>query len=397
MPSRKMVKVRFPVFLFLCFVSIIVAQDEKDELFTQRDKILKEIEYTSKLLDETAEKKSINIEKLNLLGKKILQRWELIRLYEIQISELNTKIADYELSISILEKELKKQRNAYAGFILYSYKNYDNYTKGILLLASNDLSQFYLRKKYMEQLTEARKEKILIILKLEDKINHELALLVKGQREKENALASLQREHGNLSKEKLAREKQVKELAGEEKRLKGLIDEKKKIEKEIANRIEELIRAETKKGSKLDLTPEQKLLSKDFEKNKGRLPWPTKNGVITEHFGEHNHPVIKDLIIRNSGIDIATGTDEAVRAIFDGEVSKIFAIKGANYTLIMKHGSYYSVYHNLYDVHVKVGDSIKTKDIIGKVSKNSSGDASVVHFELWKGLEKLDPEDWISN
>jgi murein DD-endopeptidase MepM/ murein hydrolase activator NlpD len=383
--------------LALFLLIIACPQEKKEELASQRELLLKEIDYTSKLLNETEEKKSVNIEKVQLLSKKILKRWELIRLYEIQINELNEKIYDRERSIKMLERELKTQKDAYAGFILYSYKNYDNYTKGLYLLASKDLNQLYLRKKYMEQLSLARKDKISLIKKLKLKIQSEINVLIKEKLQKEASLNAIQKEHAQLASEKISRERQIKALASEERRLKQLIEEKKRIEKEIATKIEELIKAEAKKGTKTKLTPEQVLISKDFEGNRGRLPWPIRQGVITEHFGEQNHPVIKDLVVRNSGIDIATNSGENARSIFDGEVSKIFAIKGANYTVIIKHGSYYSVYHNLYDVKVNVGDKVKTKDIIGKVSKNSSGDAGLVHFELWKGLEKLNPEDWISH
>jgi murein hydrolase activator len=386
------------IFLIIIYLisSGIFCQEKKEELSSKRDKILKEIEYAAKLLDEASEKKSKNLEKLQLLDKKILKRSELIQLYEIQLSEINQKISDRESSIKLLESELRKQKRAYAGFILYSQKNYDNYTKSILLLASNNLSQFYLRKKYMEQLTQARREKIVIIKKLKSKIYSEIGLLENVQSEKQRSINALHKEYGLFAKEKLTREKQVKELAGEEKRLKELIEDKKKVEREIALKIEELIREETKKSTGSKLTPELQLISSDFEKNKGHMPWPTKQGAITEHFGEHYHPVIKDLLIRNSGIDIATSAGENVRAIFNGEVSKIFAIKGANYTVIVKHGSYYSVYHNLTDINVNVGDKLKTKDIIGKVSSGKSGESCIVHFELWKGLDKLDPEDWIS-
>ena len=92
------------------------------------------------------------------------------------------------------------------------------------------------------------------------------------------------------------------------------------------------------------LTPEERLISNNFMENKGRLPWPTEKGVITEHFGVHQHPVLKGITINNNGVDIVTVPGAEARAIFDGVVSKVFAILGANYAVIIRHGNYLTVY-----------------------------------------------------
>jgi len=127
------------------------------------------------------------------------------------------------------------------------------------------------------------------------------------------------------------------------------------------------------------------------------LPWPTEQGVITEHFGEHDHPVIKNIKVRNNGIDITTVSDSRARAIFTGDVSKVFTIKGANTTVIIRHGNYYTVYHNLKGVNVHPGDKVTTKQIIGKVYSDVKTGETILHFELWKEMEKQNPEEWLSN
>jgi len=390
-------KKKVSIVLIILFTVLLNSQDKKQDLSSKREKLLNEIEYTSKLLESTTQKRGQNIEKVRLLDKRLGQRSQLIASYEEEVYIIELKIKDKEISVNRLEQELEHQKILYAEFIRFSYKNYDDYSKELILLASSNLNQFYLRKKYIEQLTEARKNKIILVKKIKSKIKSELSILIAEKKKKETTLESLRREYGLLNSEKSNREQTIKDLAFEEKNLRDQIEEKKRVEKEIASRLEELIREEAKKSTMAKLTPEQKLISSDFEKNKGRLPWPTRQGVITEKFGEHAHPVIKDLIVRNNGIDITTGNEEIVRSVFDGEVSKVFAIKGANYTVIVKHGSYYTVYHNLYGVKVNVGDIVKTKSEIGKVSKTKSGNASIIHFEMYKGVERLNPEEWISN
>lgn len=387
------------VVTIICILSIVItnAQSNKDELYKQRESLQNEIKFTTKLLETTSKKKGQRLNQVKLLGSKIGKREELIRNYQSEIVILERKIEDRKRSIVSLENELIKQKELYAEFIRYSYKNHNHFSTAVYLLASNNLNQFYLRKKYLEQLKEARVSKIELIQKIEEKILAEIEKLNNSKKEKTNKLAELEKEKDNLYKEKKRKESSIHELTGEENELKKQLKDKQRIEEEIKKRIEELIREEAKKSKYARLTPEQQLISEDFERNKGRLPWPTRQGVITEKFGEHWHPVIKGVKVRNSGIDITTLQGEKVRCIFSGEISKIFSVKGADFTIIVKHGSYYTVYHNLSNVSVNVGEKVTTKTNIGEVSKGKEGENSIVHFEIWKGMEKLNPENWISN
>lgn len=398
MLKRNANKIKF----ILCgsILSLIIilgySQNKKDVLYSKRNEIIKEIEYTTKLLNNTSKKKDKTIQKIRLLDNKIEKRKKLINLYKDEIKKLEYRINEKENRIDRLTIALENQKKLYADFVYYAYKNHNNYTSAIYLLASETLNQFYLRKKYLEQLGEARKKKVEIISSIKKTINYEINELVNSKNKKNKSLVALNSEQKEYTKERKERKRRVGELSKEEKELRKEIRNKKRIEAEIAKKIEEIIAEEAKRNNYAVLTPEQQLISNNFESNKGRLPWPTRQGLITEKFGKHTHPIIPNVEVFNSGIDISTINNEKVRAIFDGVVSKIFSIKGANYTVIMRHGAYYSVYHNLVQIEVNVGDNIKTKDIIGKVSKEINGGNSIVHLEIWKGLEKLDPEKWIS-
>ena len=146
----------------------------------------------------------------------------------------------------------------------------------------------------------------------------------------------------------------------------------------------------------LGLTPEMQLISKNFEGNKGKLPWPVERGTITERFGKHAHPVLRDVIIENNGIDIATAEGSAVRAVFDGEVVNIIFNPAFQKGVIIKHGEYYSVYTNIAEVTVKAGDKITTKQKIGTAWEDPEEGKTEVHLEIWKNTVILDPALWIS-
>jgi septal ring factor EnvC (AmiA/AmiB activator) len=186
-------------------------------------------------------------------------------------------------------------------------------------------------------------------------------------------------------------------LSKKEKSLNSELEEKKKIAKRLESEIKEIIKKEAEKNKYARLTPAEKIISEDFAKNRGSLPWPTEQGIITDKFGEHQHAVIQNLTVRNNGIDISSIPNSKVRAIFMGTVSKVFTIKGANTTVIIRHGNFYTVYHNLVNVRVKTGDRVTTKQYIGDIFTDSRNGETVLHFEIWEELDKKNPEEWLSN
>jgi septal ring factor EnvC (AmiA/AmiB activator) len=200
-----------------------------------------------------------------------------------------------------------------------------------------------------------------------------------------------------LQSEQEKKQEMVKSLSKKERQLQKDLEEKKviaeKIEKEIARMIEE----ERKKVIKSDNTPEQKLIGENFSENKGRLPWPVEKGIITSQFGLQKHPVLKYVTENNIGIEITSLGNTAVRSIFKGEVAKVFSIKGANATIIIRHGKYLTVYQNVVDLKVKQGDKVETKQEIGSVfCDTDNGNKAILKFMIFEEKEKLDPESWIT-
>ena len=199
----------------------------------------------------------------------------------------------------------------------------------------------------------------------------------------------------------------MKILKKEEGRLKETQKKQEKQRRDIDTAIRKAIEAElkpkttasgTSKGKlDLSLTPEAKELNADFEKNKGKLPWPVEKGVITSSFGKQAHPVLPGIVIENNGVDITTEKGSSVRALFRGEVSSVIVIPGAGKAVILSHGVYRTVYSNLRETSVSKGDKVETKQVVGTVMSDESG--SVAHIELWKitadGLVKVDPGPWL--
>jgi len=212
----------------------------------------------------------------------------------------------------------------------------------------------------------------------------------------------------------------VKNLASTEKKLKQRIQDKQsqaaKLDRLIADAIRkevEAARAAAKKraastisanakkadvstSAALTMTPEALKLSNDFANNRGKLPWPVEQGFISSSYGRHAHPVWKEVVVNNSGVDITSAKDAKVRSIFNGRVTKVLLIVN-KYAVIVQHGEYFTVYSNLKEVSVKTDDFVTTKQVIGKVQTDEDDGKAEVHLEVWKGSNKMDPEQWIAS
>ena len=135
-------------------------------------------------------------------------------------------------------------------------------------------------------------------------------------------------------------------------------------------------------------------ITEGFEANIGKFEWPVKSGFISNKFGEHPHPIIKNIKVKNDGIDIQTSKSSQVHAIYDGKVSTVAFIPGMNNVVIINHGEYYTLYAKLKNLKVQKGDIISEKQVIADLVTNNDG-ITQLQFQIWKNNIKLNPENWI--
>jgi septal ring factor EnvC (AmiA/AmiB activator) len=394
-----MKQLKFCLFFLIASLStvVFVQESEKDDLIRKKREIEKEIELTNKLIEETRNKQKYSIQELKLVGNNLKRRNILIQQLKNEIVIIDNSISESYTKLRSYTNELEKTKKEYAGLIYYAFKNRDTNLNFMYLLAANDINQFYNRYIYLKQYKEYRIKNMQLIIKLKAIIEIKIAELEKKKINKLNLINLIKTEKATLLREQEDINNIVFVLKQKESDLLKQVDEKRKVAEKLEREIENLIKKEVKKNKYESLTPEDKIISNEFSTNKGRLPWPTEQGVITDQFGEHDHPVMKSIKVRNNGVDISTVMSAKARAIFNGDVSKVFTIKGANTTVIIRHGNYYTVYHNLKNVKVHPGDKVITKQNIGEVYTNAKTGETVIHFELWKELEKQNPEDWLSN
>jgi septal ring factor EnvC (AmiA/AmiB activator) len=279
------------------------------------------------------------------------------------------------------------------------------------LFAADDFNQALKRMKYMQQIHANRKQQAAAIDSTQRLIAARREALETQKQEKTALLDTEMKQKGQLDREKKDQDKMLSSLKSQESKVKKELAQKRKAKEKleqaiaaiIRREIEEARKAAMKKGEKdvpdkdvFALTPEARKLTASFAGNKGALPWPVEKGIISGYFGEHAHPTLKGVKVKNDGIDILTDKGSRARAIFQGEVSGTIDLPGSGAAVIIRHGEYLSVYANLDRVFVKKGDGISTRQEIGVIGNDDGGNHAEINLQIWKGFSKLNPRQWIA-
>jgi septal ring factor EnvC (AmiA/AmiB activator) len=385
----------FFTIIFFSFSTCLKSQT-KAELEGKRKKTLEEITYVDNLLKTTAKEKSESMNAIKIIGNKLTLRESVINGMREEILLVSDRIALNTLAIGMMENDLIGLKNDYARAVVNSYISQKGNPELVYILSARDFNQGYKRIKYLQQVTKFRRRESEIILELKSQIETSKEKLQNDLYRISDLKSKEEQQRYLLQNEQDKKQHMVKSLSSKEKQLKKDLQEKKRVARKIENEIAMLIEKERKKTIKSNNTPEQKVIGENFEENKGRLPWPVERGIITSHFGIQKHQVLKYVTENNVGIEITGLGKMAARSVFQGEVAKVFAIKGANMTVIIRHGKYLSIYNNIINVKVREGDKVLIKQYLGDVySDHGDNDNCVLKFMIFE-TKYQDPESWIS-
>lgn len=386
----------------LLILNMLANGQSLDELRKKKEKTNEQIKYTTKLLEEARKNEKQTLNKYKILNKQIELRTSLITGINSEVVVLADFIDQNAWLVNSLNSDLEELKKEYASMIVFAQKNQTNYSKLVFILSANSFNQAYKRLMYLRQYTEYRKRQAELIQWIRDLIQVKVSRLEQQRSEKETLLQTKKREADQLNQEKKQQGNYLSTLQQKQKEFQKKLREQQQIENQLSREIQRIIAEEVNKAkasgkASYEMTPEQKLVSGQFEQNKRRLPWPVERGVITDHFGIHEHAVLKNIQVQNNGIDISTAHGAIARSVFAGEVSRVFKVTGGNVAVIIRHGKYLTVYSNLVNVLVKSGDKVALKQTIGTIGTDADDDSkTVLKFQIWKESEKLDPEGWIA-
>lgn len=402
----------FTFFLLLFTVLGWAQSDKQKQLEEQKARIIKEIKAYENLLQEEKQKERSVVTEISDKNAKIKLSQQLISTTQKQTKLLTDDIYLNQLEINKLNRELNVLKEDYAEMLVKSYKSRSEQSRIMFILSSENFLQAYQRMQLMKQYASFRKIQGEEIKAKKAELESLNAKLNSQKAEKEKLLAENQKQKEELEKEKQEQEKLMKLIKKDQK--KYIADIKKKqqqtreIDRQIDKLLKEAIAAANRKTaaasgtktsgaseSKIVLTKEGQIVSNNFKANKGKLPWPVEKGFVSREFGTHPHPLDHTLVVNDKGVEITTEKGAAVRAIFAGEVMDVQLIAG-NTAVLVQHGDFVTIYQNLSNVNVKIGDKISLKQTLGTIYTNTVTGKSVLKFAITQNVTYLDPRSWLN-
>lgn len=407
---------------------------EKTRLEQQKKRLVNDISATGKLLKETEKKHDAALQRAGLLNTKIQQRNALIVTYATEVDFLDNRITENRKEINRLESNLGALKASYKKMVFHAYKNRETTDQLLYLLAAENVNTAFRRLNYFRQVSEFRKLKAEKIKGIRKGITEATLLLETDRNEKHGLLSAETNQRRLLESEKKEQEQLAVQLKGKEAELRKKIDKSERERVDLEARIKKIINAEIEAERKraeekariaaekkspaskpaghtasnpggtapaaekpvvMTVTPETRALSNSFEGNRGSLPWPVEKGAISSNFGTHPHAVLKNVSIKNDGVDITAPAGSEARAVFGGTVSGIFPVEGYGNVVIVRHGEYLTVYSNLAEVSVSRDQKLKAKEHIGRIETSENGQ-SVMNFQIRKGAAILNPSGWLA-
>lgn len=419
------------------------AQQSSEELKKRQQELQNEINQLNSNLNAVKQNKKKYMALYAIVQRKVAAREELINNISREIRNIDENIFLNEREVYRLGKELDTLKQNYAKSIQFAYKNRSSYEYLNFIFSSVSFNDAVKRMNYLKsyrRLRETQAETIgktqaLMQQKIDDwnKSKTEKGVVLQNQNSQLKVLEDDRKEQAQVVNQIKNQEKdlqaQLKKKDQENQRLRKALAAAIRAEIEDANRKAKIAAANKKKEddakakaalntptkpqatnktetavepakkpvereySAFESTPEGLTLSLNFEKNRGRLPWPIDAGSITGHYGKEIIPGTK-LTVENDGIILGTRSGNSVKSIADGQVVRILDL-GEYQTVMISHGKYFSVYNRLASVNVSKGDKVQAGTVLGKASTNPEGEGEVELLIMNEKSRYLNPQQWI--
>ena len=417
----------------LCLLLPLMAQSNKliKELESKRGALQKQIAESESLLQTTTKNVGSQLKGLAALTGQIEERKRYILAINSDMDAIDRELVSLERQLNQLQKELKDKKTKYATSVNYLYRNHTIQDKLLFIFSAQTLEQIYRRLRYVREYASYQRMQGEEIQKKQKQINDKRAELTEARKAKENLLKERENEKTTLERQEKEQKALVDSLRKKQRSLQSEINKKRKEANQLNARIDRLIAEEIEKARKraeeearreaaarkkaektespsatkpkakpleaYTMNKADRELSGSFASNRGKLPVPvTGPYIITSHYGEYTVPGLRGVKLDNKGIDIQAKPGAQARAVFNGKVAAVFQLNGL-FNILVRHGAYISVYCNLSTASVKADDTVKTGQTLGTIfSDGADGGRTVLHFQLRREKEKLNPEPWLN-
>lgn len=443
---------RFFFLLFLIGTLSLHAQTNPKikELQDKRLTLQKKISQKEEILTSTKKDVRTQLSNLNTLTGQIEERKHYIAEIEKDLNTIDGEITSVNNTLKELQQQLEERKQKYGKSLQTLYRAKSFHEKLMFVFSASSLQEAYRRSRYLQdyaayqrvlgQGIEQQQKKILLKREELESVRLAKAELLREsetqkkkleaqEKERQSLVAELQKQQKGLTQEITRHRKEAGQLNTQIDRMVAIEVEKARKKAEEAKRRRAAAAAaaaaqaaqaakakpakptkpsggksEAPEKVKPPVTPMERYaegsedvrLSRNFTGNRGRLPMPvTGSYIIVNRYGQYNVEGLRGVRLDNKGINIQGKPGAQARAIFDGEVVSIFKVGGLS-NIIIRHGAYMSVYCNLSSVSVGVGQKVTVRQSLGQIfSDPNDGGRTVLHFQLRKETEKLNPEQWL--
>ena len=445
--------------LLLAFTDAAAQNDKQlRKLQSQRTTLQKKISQNEGMLKTLKKDVRSQLSNLNVLNGQISTQKKYVDAISADVNTLDQEEKELQKQLDTLKTELETRRKQYRRAMLYLYRNRNSQNKLMFIFSGDNFTQMIRRFRYVREYARYQRVQGELLKRKQEQVDAKHAEVMKTRDEKNVLLNEGRNEQTKLEGQHAERTKIVNGLQKKQKQVQTAISADKKRYSSLNSKIDALIqqqilaekkrreearrreierqkklaeqqmreeanqkkKSSAKKGNntqnsgpkdsgisaktskkKVDdmkvfkMEAEDRALSNDFASNKGRLPMPISGDyMITQHYGVHNVNGLSGVQLDNKGVNITGKAGAQARAVFDGEVSAVFSLGGTSNVLV-RHGSYISVYCNLASVSVRKGQKVRTKQTLGSVARDASGNCTM-HFQLRRETSKLNPEAWLA-
>lgn len=346
---------------------------------TEKQDILEEeIAVLNRVLDDNEVATNSILGEITNLEYQVLAAQKIVHLIENKEQASEASILRLENQLATLELQKKNAVVQLQKLLLEEYKHRDYKKKLYFLASSSSINQFVNRLNHLGKLKDFRTKQLSVLLNKSAEIRDRLAIFKGTEQEKTSLTNRKFDELVKLNDLLRLKHKKFNDLRQAGNQVKLEINEKRKQLKLFNNQVAKHI-VKTKKNQ---------------IKFNRKLKWPVKNGLLVNRFGVKKHNKERKVRVENNGIDILVSAEEAILTVDDGTVKAVLEVPGSNTSVIIDHGTFYSVYSNLKGTHLKQGEQVKQGVKLASVGKDTDG-LRKLHFELWQGINKLNPEKYL--
>ena len=387
------------ILLVIVLISSSLSSQTKQDLENQKKQIQEDIKKIELKLKTNSKQKKLIVSNAEDINYKIKLQQNLINNINSQLNLILREIDRNENRLSDLKQRELTLKDELSKMLLSAYKKKSNLNKLMFVFSSTSFQQAYKRIQYFKQYANFQNKTLSKIKINSNDIKNVIVVLDSQKTNKKLLIDENEEIKRDLSIEYTGLNNLIAEVNKNQKRYSAEIKQKQKltreIDKKIQRLIEEALAKAKKKDGRFELTEEAKLISKNFNANKGKLPSPVIRGSVVLGFGKQPHPIVKTTTIQSNGVRIRTSSDVEARTIFNGVVYSIIKSKNNTHTILIQHGNFFTVYKNLSDIYVKKGDKLKTKDSIGKIATDPLNGQTILSFSIFNNGVPQNPRFWI--